>query len=152
MGYRDCNILEKCGEAEFRTMTVVMVRKDDAGEELVATQVLLVDNHGESLRYAREHMEQLATNVLRVKRLDDRKRRRMEESAALFEKNLEPLFSMISNRSDRLLGTLRCSLKKALLLMAMDRYHCNQDEVCQALGLSRDQLARELRICGISPP
>ncbi len=151
MGYRYCNVEELCGEEDFRTMTVVMVKKGAGGGEQVATQTLLIDNHRDTLHYAQDHMEELATNVLRIKRLDVQARRRIEESAALFEKNLEPLFSMISKRSDKLLGMLSSSLKKALLLMAMDRYHCNQDEVCHALGITRDRLAKELRKCGISP-
>lgn len=152
MGYRYCNGQEMCGEEDFRTMTVVMMKKGRGGQEQVATQTLLVDNHRETIHFAQDHMEQLATNVLRMKRLDARERRRVEESAALFEKNLEPLFSMISQRSDRLMGKLSSSLKKALLLMAMDRYHCNQDDVCQALGISRERLVRELKNCGIPLP
>ena len=150
MGYRYHNVLELCGDADFRTMRVMVVRKGHAQENLVVTQTMLVDNHSDTLRYTQENMERLASNVMRVKRLDTREQRRTEDSAQLFEKNLEPLFSMVSNRSERLLGTLSSSLKKALLLMAMDRYHCDPEEVCRALGISRDQLARELRNCGIT--
>jgi hypothetical protein len=150
MGYRYLDTHERHGVAGFCTIEVVALRKSDRGECRISTQTLLVDNHGETLRFVREHMGQMAARVVQVKRLDALERARVDESARLFEQNLAPLFSLIATRSERMLGALSASLKKALILMAMDRYGNDPESVCLVLGISRERLDSELSACEIA--
>jgi DNA-binding NtrC family response regulator len=74
----------------------------------------------------------------------------VEESAKLFTKNLQPLFSLFSETStEHVLDKLSVSLRKALLLMAMERYRCDTDSICRALGISESMLEQELQRCGL---
>jgi DNA-binding protein Fis len=41
-------------------------------------------------------------------------------------------------------------LKKALLLMAMERYSGDKDVICKVLGINRDKLDTELSLFGLN--
>ena len=76
--------------------------------------------------------------------------KKIEESAELFQNNLQPLFSMISETSKtHILDKLSNSLKKALILMAIDRYKSDRDSICKALGISQEKLEKEMMVCGL---
>lgn len=133
----------------FRVMEVVSIRKKRNGTETSSTQPVLVENSQETLRFIQENMDEFINNVIRVRKMEERDRARVEESAKMFETNLEPLFTMITKTTGNPLDKLSNSLKKALLLIAMDRYECNRDSICSALGISRDKLDKEMSACGI---
>lgn len=150
MGYRYRMRNEKADEHDFRTMEVVIVRKKD-GQEISQAQVVTLDNHYETLKYVQENMGDFVANIVRVKRMETAERQTINDNVNLFERNLEPLFSHISQTcQEHVLDKLSLSLKKALLLMAMDRYQCNQESVCRALGLSPERLQQELTSCGLA--
>ena len=150
MGYRYMMPAERSGESEYRIMEVVMVKKGKSGTEKASNQALTVDNHWDTLRYVQENMDDFIANMVKVKRMEIAGRRKIEESARLFEQNLEPLFTMISATSKKhLMDKLSNSLKKALFLMAMDRYKCDKETICRALGISRDKLEKEMKSCGL---
>lgn len=74
----------------------------------------------------------------------------VDESAQLFERSLEPFFTLISATSkEHVMDKLSVSLRKALLLMAMERYDCNRERMCRALGLTKAKLEKELKLCGL---
>lgn len=133
----------------FRVMEVVSVKKKRNGAETTSTQPVMVENSQETLRFIQENMDEFITNVIKVRKMEERDRARIEESARMFETNLEPLFTMITKTTGNPLDKLSNSLKKALLLIAMDRYECNRDSICSALGISRDKLDKEMTACGI---
>lgn len=150
MGYRYMMPDEKAGECSYRVMEVVMMRKGKTGADKAASQMMTVDNHWDTLRYVQDNMDDFIANIVKVKRMDASGRRKIDENARLFERNLEPLFSLISATSKtNVMDKLSNSLKKALFLMALDRYHCDKDTICRALGISRDKLDKEMRACGL---
>lgn len=150
MGYRYTMPDEKAGECSYRVMEVVMVRKGENCTEKGSSQLLTVDNHWDTLRYVQENMNDFIVNMVKVKRMEAAAQRKIDENAKLFERNLEPLFSLISATSrTSVMDKLSNSLKKALFLMALDRYHCDKETICRALGISRDKLDREMKACGL---
>ncbi|GAB7027010.1 hypothetical protein [Geotalea toluenoxydans] len=150
MGYRCVAPEEKAGEGTFRIMEVVMVKKGPVGVGMTSSQILTVDNHWDTLRYVQENMDEIIATMVKVIRMETNSRRKIDENARLFEKNLEPLFSLISATSkENLMDKLSSSLKKALLLMALDRYQCDRDTICRALGITKDKLDKEMKACGL---
>ncbi len=150
MGYRCRMPEEKLDNYEFRMMELMMSKKQFP-EERPLQAVLAIDNHMETLRFVQEHMNDFITNCIKVTRMEASEKKKVDESARLFERNLEPLFTVISATATRnILDKLSSSLKKALLLMAMEKYHCNKESVCKALGLTPDKLEREIALCGLT--
>lgn len=149
MGYRYFSPSERAGESEFRVIEIVGHERRDRGR--IYSQTLLVDNQWETLRFVQEHMDDFVKNALGVRKMKEQDRRILEESARMFEENLNALFTIITDGQQKnLLEKLSASLKKALLLMAMERYRCDTESVCKALGISGDRLERELISCGVS--
>lgn len=137
-------------ESEYRLMEVLMVKRGAGGKDVNSTQVVMVDNNWDTLRFVQENMDGFVTNIMKVKKMDELDRKRIDESARLFEKNLKPLFSLISRTEHRnVMAKLSVSLKKALLLMAMERYAGDEERMCRALGISRDVLVQEMNLCGL---
>ena len=112
---------------------------------------MTVDNHWDTLRYVQENMEQCVGNIVRLKRLQDHDAKGVNESAALFQRNLEPLVSTLAATSGQgVMDKLSASLKKALLLMVMERYKSDREKACRVLGISREKLETELKLCGVA--
>lgn len=152
MGYRYFIPSEKAGDADYRMMEVVLMKRGNHGAEQAETRIVAVDNQWDTLRYVQENMDNFIGNIVQVRKIEVNSKKNVEESSRLFEKKLEPLFTKISTDSKaNVLEKLSSSLKKALILMAMDRYHSDKETICQALGISRDKLERELKICGLVP-
>ncbi|UFS72728.1 hypothetical protein LPW11_11140 [Geomonas sp. RF6] len=154
MGYRCRDAKEMAGNSAFRCVEVVLVKKAGVTELEAPAEVLVVDNHWDTLRYVQENMDQFVSNMVRMKKLDAAKiseaDANIDASARLFEKNLGPLFVLISAMAKtHVMDKLSGSLKKALLLMAMERYNCDMESICRALGLTRMKLDRELSRCGL---
>lgn len=119
-------------------------------------EVLVVDNHWDTLRFVQDNMDMFVSNIVRVKKLhahaEPQVDQNVDASALLFRKNLGPLFVLISALAkEHVMDKLSGSLKKALLLMAMERYDCDRERICRALGLTRMKLDRELSRCGLLP-
>lgn len=150
MGYKCTDAARKVGAYQYRVVQVQLGEKGIAAQD-AAPVFLTVDNDWETLKFIKENMDAIVTNLVRVKQMDAESRMHVEESAQLFEKNLEPLFTLISATSqEHVMDKLSGSLKKALLLMAMDRYSCDSDKICRALGITRGKLEKELKRCGLS--
>lgn len=134
----------------FAAMEVVLVKRQasPAAERIAA--VLTLGNDPDIWRLVNEEMDDIARNLVRVKQMNTEKQGYVDESAQLFKKSLEPLFTLISaTAKEHIMDKLSLSLKKALLLMAMERYNCNSEKMCRALGLSRTKLEKELKLCGL---
>jgi len=115
-----------------------------------STAVLTVENNWETVSFVKEHMADIQANMTRVKQMKQARITNVDENAQLFERNLEPLFALISaTAQDHVMDKLSGSLKKALLLMAMDRYSCDSESICRALGISKAKLEKELKRCGL---
>lgn len=150
MGYRGTDANKKAGTYSYRAIEVVLVTGATATVGEDSTVVLTVENDWETLTFLKENMDSIAANLVRMKQMDSERRKHVEESAELFGKNLEPLFSLISVISrEHILDKLSLSLRKALLLMAMDRYNCDTDQICRALGISKAKLEKEMKRCGL---
>ena len=153
MGYKYQVAGEKAGTGDYRMLEVVLVKQGSSGMGQPETRVVAVDNQWDTLRFVQEHMDDFIGNLVQVRKMDEKLKKIVEENSRLFEKNLGPLFATIANKSKQnVMVKLSSSLKKALLMMALDRYHCDKETICQALGISRDKLERELRSCGIVTP
>ncbi|MBT0666387.1 hypothetical protein KI809_18930 [Geobacter pelophilus] len=138
------------GDCMFRVMEVVMMKKNSNYGKSMSNHLLLVDNNQETLKYVQESMDDIITNIIRVNKMD-KINKKVDENAKLFEKNLDPLFSVMAEKTQgSILDKLSLSLRKALILMAMDRYKSNKDSVCKALGISPEKLDGEMTLCGIS--
>jgi len=136
-------------ESNYRVMEVVMMKRAKGGKESSSTHLILVDNQLETLNFVQESMDEIINNIIRVNKMG-RINKKVDETAKLFEKNLDPLFSVMTESTQgNILDKLSISLKKALILMAMDRYKSNKESVCKALGISQDKLDGEMALCGI---
>ncbi len=151
MSYR-CRINEdKAGECDFRLIEMVMTKKSPI-QSVPVKAIITIDNHADTLRYVQSNMTDFVTNCVKVKAMEANARKKVEESAVLFEQNLEPFFSVVAATAPKnVLDKLSSALKKALLLMAMEKYQSNKESICKALGLSREKLEREIALCGLSP-
>ncbi len=149
MGYRCAMTRENNGDSEFRLMEVVMVKKSQSGET-ASSRVLIIDNDQETLRQVQENWNDFIGNMIKVKKMEERDRQKVTESSEIFSKKLQPLFSLISeSTSKNLLANLSKSLKKALILMAMERYDGDKDIICKVLGINRERLDNEMCLCGL---
>jgi len=142
---------EKAGGADFRLLEVVMAIKNPATfGKSTARMIITVDNHWETLHFVHENMDEFIKNIIMVRKMEVNDRKKVEENSKIFERHLEPLFTLISQTAQsNVLDKLSCSLKKALILMAMGRYSDNKDSICKALGISRDKLDKEMVLCGL---
>lgn len=113
-------------------------------------RLMTVDSHWDTLRYVQDNMDDCVRNVVRLKRMEPAAEQRVDESAALFQRNLEPLVSTLAaTQGQGVMDKLSTSLKKALLLMVMERYQSDREKACRVLGISREKLERELQLCGV---
>jgi DNA-binding protein Fis len=75
----------------------------------------------------------------------------VNESAALFQRNLEPLVSSLAAANGaRVMDKLSASLKKALLIMVLERYQSDRNKACRVLGITREKLETELKLLGLA--
>ena len=150
MGYRYLMANENGGDSEFRLMEVMMVKKASDGE-CVSSHIVIIDNNQETLRHVQENWNDFIDNIIRVKKMEERERKKVAESAEIFGKGLQPLFSRISGSTNKnLLANLSKSLKKALILMALERYEGDKDIICKVLGINREKLENEMSLCGLN--
>lgn len=150
MAYRDRSTAEKSGATDYTIMEVRLRRKGAAAgaEDL---RLMTVDNHWDTLRWVQDHMEECVGNIVKLKRMQEREAKGVNESAALFQRNLEPLVaSLAASNGQGVMDKLSASLKKALLLMVMERYQSDRDKACRVLGISREKLDTELQLCGVA--
>ncbi|MCM0082331.1 hypothetical protein L4X63_12105 [Geomonas sp. Red32] len=143
---------EKSGGYDYRIMEVRLRKKGappDAKEDL---RLLMVDSHWETLRFVQDNMEDVVGNIVKLKRSEPVGTKGINESAALFQSKLEPLITTLaaSKKGEGVMDKLSLSLKKALLLMVMERYHSDREQACKVLGISREKLEKELVLCGVS--
>ena len=148
MGYRCLIPEEKAGECDYRMLEVVMKKAKLCADK--SSKVLIVDNQWDTLKFLQENMDEIIVNMVKVRRMEEISRVKIDENAKLFQKNLEPLFSLISATcKENVMDNLSNSLKKALLLMALERYHCDKETICLALGITKDKLDKEMKACGL---
>lgn len=152
MGSRCKDATQRAGTFHYRAIEVVLMKRDGWTGNGEVASVLTVENDWDTLGFVKDNMSDITANMVRVKFMNSENRMHVEESAQLFEKNLVPLFTLISaTAKDHVLDKLSVSLRKALLLMAMDRYSCDSESICRALGLSKGKLEKELKRCGLLP-
>lgn len=111
---------------------------------------MIVDSHYDTLTFVQENMERCVGNLVKLRRLEEHQAKGMEESAALFQKSLAPLVSSLEAQGEGVMEKLSASLKKALLLMVITRYQSDWNQACQVLGITREKLESELKLCGVS--
>ncbi|GFO60815.1 hypothetical protein GMST_31400 [Geomonas silvestris] len=151
MAYRDRSTAEKSGAFEYSIMEVRLKRRGAAAGTRDDLRLMTVDNHWDTLRWVQDHMEECVGNIVKLKRLQERETKGVNESAALFQRNLEPLVSSLAaSNGQGVMDKLSASLKKALLLMVMERYQSDRDKACRVLGISREKLDTELQLCGVA--
>ena len=150
MAYRDRTTSEKSGTFDYSIMEVRLRKKGAAAGAKEDLRLMTVDNHWDTLRFVQDNMEECVGNIVRLKRLQDKDAKGLNESAALFQRNLEPLVSTLAaSNGQGVMDKLSTSLKKALLIMVMERYQSDREKACKVLGISREKLETELRICGV---
>jgi DNA-binding NtrC family response regulator len=150
MGYRCVTANGNAGDSEFRLMEVVMVKKSP-GRDDVSSHIVIIDNNQETLRHVQENWNDFIDNIIKVKKMEERYRTKVAESSEIFNRGLQPLFSRISESSNKnLLANLSKSLKKALILMALERYEGDKEIICKVLGINRDKLENEMSLCGLN--
>lgn len=151
MAYRYRDTFEQKQAADPRFMEMVIMQQEKKGSRS-RVQVVMLDGDRDTISMAQEEMDAIIANVIRVKKMETKAAKKIDETARLFERNLEPWFSLISQtvQGGHLLDKLSNSLKKALILMAMERYHCNRQSVARVLGLSPEKLEKEMVLCGIA--
>lgn len=150
MGQRDMEEIAQ-GVSEFRAVRVELItgRSEPAREHRPV--VLTVQNDWDTLDYVKDNLGAIASNAIKTRQSEEQQRQEADDSEELFSRNLHPLFTLISaTASNHVMDKLSASLKKALLLMAMERYSCDSDSICRVLGISRGKLEKELQRCGLS--
>jgi DNA-binding protein Fis len=151
MAYRDRTTTEKSGAFDYSIMEVRLRKKGAAAGTRDDLRLMTVDNHWDTLRFVQDNMEECVGNIVRLKRLLDKDAKSFHDSASLFQKNLEPLVSSLaSSNGQGVMDKLSASLKKALLLMVMERYQSDREKACRVLGISREKLETELKLCGVA--
>ena len=150
MGYRDVTAATTLGPYPYRAIEVAPVMKDkDHNRGPVPSLFILVDGETETLRFVQENLFDIVNNVLRVRKMKPT-RRSVDENARIFERNLKSLFTLAAGeRGTNLLDEMTYSLKKALIILAMERYRNDRDRICRILGISRDTLEQEMLTCGL---
>lgn len=150
MGHRCKDATQRAGSYHYRAIEVVLVKSSSGAAKHDPANVLTVENDWDTLSFVKDNMADITANMVRVKSMNSENNAHVQESAELFQKNLEPLFTLISaTATDHVLDKLSVSLRKALLLMAMDRYSCDSEGMCRALGITRGKLEKELKRCGL---
>lgn len=150
MGYRDRSIGEKSGDFDFCIMEVRLRKKTAPNGAKDDLRLLMVDSHWDTLRFVQDNMDDCVGNIVRLKRQESHASTGINESAALFQRNLEPLIStLVATKGQGVMDKLSASLKKALLLLVMERYQSDRDKACRVLGISREKLETELKLCGV---
>ena len=151
MAYRDRTTSEKADVFDYSVLEVRCRKKGAAAGTMDEVQLLMVDNHRETLGYIRDNIEECIGNIVRLKRMEQPEARGVNLGAALLEGSLEPLVSSLAlvNRHG-VMGKLSVSLKKVLLLMVMERYRSNRAMACRILGVTREELEFELKLCGVT--
>ena len=151
MGYRDRTTGERSGGYDFCMMEVRLRKKNAPPTAKEDLRVLMVDSHWETLRFVQDGMEECVGNIVRLRRLEAKSAKGVNESAEMFAKKLEPLMSTLTAaRGEGVMDKLSTSLKKALLLMVMERYQSDRATACRVLGISAEKLESELKICGVA--
>jgi len=153
MGYRDRTNSDKSGNYDFCIMEVRLRKKGAPADTKDDLRLLSVDSHWDTLRFVQDNMEECIGNIVKLKRMESSANaaKGMNESAELFQKNLEPLVSsMAAANGEGVMDKLSSSLKKALLMLVMERYKSDREKACRVLGISREKLETELRLCGVA--
>lgn len=151
MGYRDRSTNDRSGSYAYTIMEVRLRKKGAPEGTKDDLRFMTVDSHWDTLHFVQDNMDHCVGNVVRLKRNEPVRSRGVNESAELFQKNLEPLVSSLAAAQGQgVMDKLSCSLKKALLLMVMERYQSDREKACRVLGISREKLESELRLCGVS--
>ncbi|MCX6985368.1 MAG: hypothetical protein NT118_11565 [Lentisphaerae bacterium] len=147
MGYRSAMPKENANEYKFRMMEIIMVKKSPA-RETASSQVIIIDIDPETMQHVQENWYDIINNLIKVKKMEANNRQKMTECSELFGERLQPLFSRITASTNKnLLEYLSRSLKKALILIAMDRYDGDKDVICKVLGINREKLDKEMNLC-----
>jgi DNA-binding protein Fis len=148
MGYRDKTINDKSGAFDYCIMEVRLRKKGAAAGTKEDVRMLMVDSHIETLQFVQENMQQFVGNIVRLRRLEAHPQV-INDSAKLFQSNLDPLLSTLAAANgEGVMDKLSTTLKKALLVMVMERYH-DREKACRVLGISREKLDKELILCGV---
>jgi DNA-binding protein Fis len=151
MAYRDRTTGDKSGAYDYCIMEVRLRKKGAPADSKDDLRLLSVDSHWDTLRFVQDNMEQCIGNIVRLKRMEANAAKGMIESAELFQKNLEPLVAtMAAANGEGVMDKLSSSLKKALLLLVMERYQSDREKACRVLGISREKLESELKLCGVA--
>jgi len=151
MGYRDRSNNERSGAYSYCIMEVRLRKKGAPDGSKDDLRFMTVDSHWDTLRFVQDNMNDCVGNVVRMKRMRQSTEQGVNESAELFQKNLEPLVATLAAAEGQgVMDKLSASLKKALLLMVMERYQSDREKACQVLGISREKLESELRLCGVA--
>ena len=150
MGSKCVDMPKINGTYSHRVISVTLVKGQVGAAEPGSSVVLTVQNDWDTLKFVKENIDDIAANLVMVKQMNAQHRVNVDDSAKLFQKHLEPLFALVSATStEHIMDKLSTSLKKALLLMAMERYNCDSDSICRALGISKVKLEKELKHCGL---
>jgi hypothetical protein len=137
----------RCGE--FLALELVGRVVSGDVKKISFTQSIIVASDEETLSYLQNHMDSVITNVVRVKKMEQIHHEKTGHYH--YERKIESLLSSMPVAPDRrLMGDLSASLKKALLLISLDRFHGNRELVCKMLGISRRELDKEMQLCGIT--
>ena len=150
MAYRDRSTNERSGSYAYTIMEVRLRKKGAPEGTKDELRFMTVDSHWDTLRFVQDNMDHCVGNVVRLKR-NEPVGRTVDESAKLFQKNLEPLVSTLAaTQGQGVMDKLSASLKKALLLLVMERYQSDREKACRVLGISREKLENELKLCGVA--
>lgn len=132
-------------------LELVISRRGSAGTEGATRKVVMFEQDQDTLSFVQEEMDAIISNVMKVTVMERKAKKRVEETSRIFERTLDPWFSLVAQTgcNGRLLSTMSNALKKALILLAMDRCNCDEESVAQILGISVQRLEREMIRCGI---
>ena len=127
---------DKIWQAGHRMVELAVVNRGE--RQNVSNLALYVDGDPDTLQFVRENLQEVVRNVTLAGLLAVHR----PESSGTPPRQRD-------QASPGLLDRLSPPLKKAFLLMALDRYRHNPQALCAALGISGERLKKEMITCGL---
>lgn len=148
MGYRYNTQMQAESVNYFRAVEISGSLQIGLDRKIPFAQILLLSNDMETLFFAENNMFQLVNNTIRMIKMNNSTVNNIDGSGT-FAREFESLLESIIMRPEKnILNRLSASLKKAILSIALDRYHSNKEMICKVLGLSSSQFDHEMRSIG----
>jgi len=148
MGYSYFKLQHEEPVKQFRAVEITGSLLVERSTKIHFNQVLLLHADSDTLEFAEKNLAKFVSNAIMIKKMAVRSEAPVAAAGDLTDGIVPLLESIVMSPEKNLLHLLTASLKKAILSIALTRYHANKEMICNVLGLSGSQLDDELRSSG----